>query len=132
MSQFVLRFGLNTARSRAGNIIPNYISTTYISRRSLRWASVAKPEWANRITAVRKQLGLLQTQFAERLQVTQAAVSQWERGASEPSAENYIRIANLSDETNCLWFLEHVGVDMSRIDRFAALRKSPRKRPEKA
>ena len=92
---------------------------------------MARPEWANRIVALRKQLGLLQTQFAERLQVTQAAVSRWESGASEPSAENYIRMANLADEMNCLWFLEHIGVDVSRIERLAAARKSPSKRPQK-
>jgi transcriptional regulator with XRE-family HTH domain len=92
---------------------------------------VAKPEWADRVTAVRKQLGLLQTQFAERLQVTQAAVSQWESGASEPSPESYIRIANLSDDANCLWFLEHVGLDLSRMDRLAALYKTLSPRPRK-
>ena len=92
---------------------------------------VTRPEWANRIVALRKQLGLLQTQFAERLQVTQAAVSRWESGDSEPSPENYIRMANLADEMNCLWFLEHVGVDVSRIERLVAARKSPSKRPQK-
>ena len=88
---------------------------------------MARPEWANRIVALRKQLGLLQTQFAERLQVTQAAISQWESGASEPSAESYIRMANLADEMNCLWFLEHVGVDVNRIERLAAARKSSKR-----
>ena len=92
---------------------------------------MAGPEWANRIVALRKQLGLLQTQFAELMQVTQAAISQWETGANEPSAESYIRMANLADETNCAWFLEHIGVDVSRIERLAAARKSPNKRPEK-
>ena len=92
---------------------------------------MARPEWANRIVALRKQLGLLQTQFAERLQVTQAAISQWESGASEPSAESYIRMANLADEMNCLWFLEHIGVDVSRIERLAVARKPPSKGPQK-
>jgi transcriptional regulator with XRE-family HTH domain len=61
------------------------------------------------------------------LQVTQAAISQWESGASEPSAESYIRMANLADEMNCLWFLEHVGVDVNRIERLAAARKSSKR-----
>ena len=91
---------------------------------------MARPEWATRIIALRKQLRLLQTQFAERLQVTQSAISQWERGASEPSAENYIRMANMADETNCLWFLEHVGVDVNRIGRLATARKSSKKSQE--
>ena len=92
---------------------------------------MATPEWANRVVALRKQLGLLQTQFAERLRVTQAAVSRWESGASEPSAENYIRMANLADEMNYLWFLEHIGVDVSRIERLAVARKSPSKKSQK-
>jgi transcriptional regulator with XRE-family HTH domain len=92
---------------------------------------VARPEWATRIVALRKQLRLLQTQFAERLQVTQSAISQWERGASEPSAENYIRMANMADETNCVWFLEHIGVDINRIQRLGTARKSPSKKSQK-
>lgn len=50
---------------------------------------------------------------------------------SQPSVENYIRIANMADDANWLWFLEHVGVDVSRIDRLAAARKSPSKKPQK-
>ena len=71
-----------------------------------------------------EQLGLLQTQFAERLRVTQAAVSRWESGDSEPSPENYIRMANLADDTNCLWFWEQAGVDVYRIKRLAVARES--------
>ena len=92
---------------------------------------MTRPEWASRIIALRKQLGLLQTQFAERLQVTQAAISQWESGASEPSAEKYILMANLADEANCLWFWERAGVDVERIERLAAARKAASKRPQK-
>jgi hypothetical protein len=51
----------------------------------------------------------------------------WERGASEPSADNYIRMANMADETNCLWFLERIGVDVNRIGRLAAARKPSKK-----
>ena len=92
---------------------------------------MTRPEWANRIVALRKQLGLLQTQFAERLQVTQAAVSRWESGDSEPSAESYIHVANVADEINCLWFWERAGVDVIRIKQLGAGRKSPSKRPQK-
>jgi transcriptional regulator with XRE-family HTH domain len=88
---------------------------------------VTRPEWASRIVALRKQLGLLQTQFAARLRVTQAAVSRWESGDSEPSPENYIRMANLADEVNCLWFWEQAGVDVDRIERLAAARESTKR-----
>jgi DNA-binding XRE family transcriptional regulator len=92
---------------------------------------VAKPDWADRIAALRQYLGLLQTQFAELFGVTQAAVSQWESGSREPSVENYIRMGNLADEADCIWFWERAGVDMKRIERWISARKMPSKRPQK-
>jgi DNA-binding XRE family transcriptional regulator len=92
---------------------------------------VAKPDWADRIAALRQYLGLLQTQFAELFEVTQAAVSQWESGSREPSVENYIRMGNLADEADCIWFWERAGVDMKRIERWISARKMPSKRPQK-
>jgi transcriptional regulator with XRE-family HTH domain len=92
---------------------------------------VAKPEWADRIAALRKYLGLLQTQFAELFGVTQAAVSQWENGHREPSGDNYLRMGNLADEANCIWFWQRAGVDVDRIERLAAARKSPSKKTPK-
>lgn len=81
---------------------------------------MAKPNWASRIVALRKSLGLLQVEFAQRLLVTQAAVSRWENGSSNPSAENYIRMADLADDINCVWFWKQAGVDVERLARLAA------------
>ena len=57
-----------------------------------------------------------QVQFADQLAVKQASVSRWESGSTEPSVENYIRMGNLADEADCIWFWERAGVDMKRIE----------------
>ena len=92
---------------------------------------MARPDWADRIAALRKDLGLLQTQFAALCGVTQAAVSQWEIGYKQPSGASYIRMGNLANEADCLWFWERGGVDMKRIERWIPSRKLPRKKSKK-
>jgi transcriptional regulator with XRE-family HTH domain len=92
---------------------------------------MARPDWADRIAALRKDLGLLQTQFAELLGVTQAAVSQWEIGYKKPSGASYIRMGNLANEADCLWFWERGGVDMKRMERWISARKMPSKKSQK-
>ena len=76
---------------------------------------VTTPEWSQRVRALRKRLKLKQVEFAARFQVTQAAVSRWENGAKEPSAENYIRMGNIAGEPDCFWFWEKAGLDLSRV-----------------
>jgi transcriptional regulator with XRE-family HTH domain len=74
------------------------------------------PEWAQRVTALRRKLGLKQAEFGKHFSVTQAAVSKWENGQKEPSAANYIRMGNLSmDQSECFWFWQKAGVDINRI-----------------
>ena len=92
---------------------------------------MARPDWADRIAALRKDMGLLQTQFAELLGVTQAAVSQWEIGYKKPSGASYIRMGNLANEADCLWFWERGGVDMKRMERWISARKMPGKKSQK-
>lgn len=92
---------------------------------------MALPEWAQRVFTLRHKLGLLQVQFADQLAVKQASVSRWESGSREPSVENYIRMGNLADEADCIWFWERAGVDMTRIERWISARKMPGKKSEK-
>lgn len=47
----------------------------------------------NRIKELRKQHGLTQNEFAEALNISFQAVSNWERGVTPPDLENVIRIA---------------------------------------
>jgi len=86
---------------------------------------------AQRVVTFRKKLGLLQVQLADRLGVKQASVSRWESGSREPSVENYIRMGNLADEGDCLWFWEQGGVDVKRIDRWISARRTPSKKSHK-
>ena len=48
----------------------------------------------NRIKALRLEKGLTQTEFADILEVSFQAVSNWERGISPPDLENLIRISS--------------------------------------
>jgi len=48
-----------------------------------------------RIRAARKAAGLSQRQLARRLGVKQGAVSQWERGQTEPSVRHFIAMVHL-------------------------------------
>jgi transcriptional regulator with XRE-family HTH domain len=82
---------------------------------------VTAPEWAQRVTALRRKLGLRQAEFGKHFGVTQAAVSKWESGQKGPSVANYIRLGNLAtDESDCFWFWEKAGVDIKRIRNFAS------------
>lgn len=49
----------------------------------------------NKLYELRKQAGLSQEAFAEKLGVSRQAVSKWECGASMPDTDNLITIANL-------------------------------------
>lgn len=52
------------------------------------WRVCAPSTTAARITEVRKNAGLSQAEFAEKLVVTRAAVSKWESGAGMPSIDS--------------------------------------------
>lgn len=50
---------------------------------------------AERIKSVRRENGLSQRELAKRLEISNRAVSKWEKGLSYPSTENLIRIAEI-------------------------------------
>jgi transcriptional regulator with XRE-family HTH domain len=64
---------------------------------------------------LRKELDLKQVDFAKRFNVTQAAISRWENGTKEPSAENYIRMGNMAAPPDCYWFWKRAGIDIERL-----------------
>ena len=47
------------------------------------------------MSALRRKMGLSQTDLAEKLGVTSQAVSKWEKGTSDPSTHNLIALAEL-------------------------------------
>jgi len=104
-----------------------YSDGVYVNSR-IEVPQLALPEWAQRVVALRQKLGLLQVQFADKMAVKQPSVSRWEIGTREPSVENYIRMGNLADEENCVWFWERAGVDVKRIERWISSRKMPGKK----
>jgi DNA-binding transcriptional regulator YiaG len=49
--------------------------------------SNTKPKWAEIIKKIRRTLRENQTQFGQRFAVSHAAVSDWERGVTDPPGE---------------------------------------------
>lgn len=66
-----------------------------------------------KIRELRTGLGLLQSQFAERLAVSRTQVVAWERASgSRPSTDHLLQMARLAtDNESQLWFLGCAGVD---------------------
>lgn len=50
---------------------------------------------SEKLSFLRKEHGITQQELAEKLNVSRQAISSWERGTSEPSTENFVRIGKL-------------------------------------
>jgi SOS-response transcriptional repressor LexA len=74
-----------------------------------------KPAWARAIRDLRESLALNQGEFGSRLGFSAMAVSRWERGEQEPSAQAYIRIGNLARGTSCWYFWERAGLHSENV-----------------
>jgi transcriptional regulator with XRE-family HTH domain len=76
------------------------------------------PEWVRKILQLRKRLGLNQSEFAARLNYSAMALSRWESGTHEPTAEAYVQMGNLADADESNWFWTRAGLksaDLSRM-----------------
>ncbi len=73
-------------------------------------SSLKKPHWAARIEELLRKLGLTQAGLAERLSVSPMTVSRWVRGTHRPTAETYIKLANLAGTPDNLYFWEQAGL----------------------
>lgn len=78
---------------------------------------LARPEWANKICKLRSELGLNQTDFAAKLDVSAMAVSRWERAINEPPAECYIRMGILAGNPECWFFWQRAGLRKADVKR---------------
>src|ERR1700734_3813397 len=67
-------------------------------------------EWVRKILQLRKRLGLNQSEFAGRLNYSAMALSRWESGSHEPTAEAYVRMGNLADAGESNWFWTRAGL----------------------
>jgi transcriptional regulator with XRE-family HTH domain len=78
---------------------------------------VRSPEWSRRILALREGLQLTQASFASRLHYSSMALSRWERGTHEPTAQSYIQLGNLAGEPQCWWFWGRAGFNKTDLSR---------------
>src|ERR1700732_3032627 len=79
---------------------------------------IEKTEWSTTICELRHRLGLSQTAFGQRLYSSAMAVSRWERGTQEPTAESYIGLGNLAGAPLCWFFWGRAGLsneDLMRV-----------------
>lgn len=75
------------------------------------------PGWAREILNLRRRLGLSQANFGQKLHYSPVAVSRWERGAKEPTAEAYIRLGNLAGIPASWQFWSRAGLRTADIAR---------------
>ena len=87
-----------------------------------------RPEWAERLEHLRKELGWSQAALARKLQVSPMAASRWERGVNQPTAAIYIRLGKLAPDPDRWYFWEKAGLtrrDLEKSTNFKAARSSP-------
>ena len=77
----------------------------------------ARHEWAVKINRLRTSMGLNQTDFAGKLNVSAMAISRWERAINEPPAECYIRLGILAGNPDCWFFWQRAGLHKADVRR---------------
>lgn len=81
---------------------------------------MAKPEWAERIEALRRKLNLSQAALARAVGVSPMPMNRWLAGKQQPAAENYLRLGNLAEAPECWYFWERAGLDRARLEQALA------------
>jgi transcriptional regulator with XRE-family HTH domain len=82
-----------------------------------RKSASAVPEWSRKILAFRHARKLTQGGLAKELSTSAMAVSRWERGEAEPSAEAYIRLGHLVGDPLCWFFWGRAGLNTADLTR---------------
>src|SRR2546423_4320899 len=75
-------------------------------------------EWASRIIALRRRMGVSQSELGKQLNSSAMAISRWERGAQEPPANIYIQLGNITGDPECWYFWGRAGLhsgDLMRV-----------------
>jgi SOS-response transcriptional repressor LexA/DNA-binding transcriptional regulator YiaG len=75
-------------------------------------------DWATTIFKLRQRLNVNQSAFGQRLYSSAMAVSRWERGTQEPTAESYIGLGILAGAPLCWYFWGRAGLsneDLMRV-----------------
>ncbi len=79
--------------------------------------SNTKPEWAQRIIALRRRLRVSQSELGKQLSSSAMAVSRWERAAQEPPASVYIQLGNVTGDPECWYFWGRAGLNSGDLMR---------------
>src|SRR5256886_17464390 len=75
-------------------------------------------EWASRIIALRRRMGISQSELGKQLNSSAMAVSRWERGVQDPPADIYIQLGNITGDPECWYFWGRAGLhsgDLMRV-----------------
>ena len=75
-------------------------------------------EWASRIIALRRRMGVSQSELGKQLNSSAMAVSRWERGVQDPPADIYIQLGNITGDPECWYFWGRAGLhsgDLMRV-----------------
>ena len=75
------------------------------------------PEWATRISGLRRNLHLSQAAFGTRLRCSSMTVSRLERGLLAPSTDHYIQLGNLAGKSDCWFYWGRAGLSVSELRR---------------
>ena len=75
---------------------------------------------AERISLLRKQLGVKQAEFADRLKVDQTTVSNWETGKAKPGPHTYMQLVELATGDLRRQLAEDGGLGLRRERVFAS------------
>src|SRR5207248_4074296 len=67
-------------------------------------------EWASRIIALRRRMGISQSELGKQLNSSAMAVSRWERGVQDPPANIYIQLGNITGDPECWYFWGRAGL----------------------
>ena len=73
------------------------------------------PEWVSQITAMRERLAINQAELARWLECSAMTISRWERGLLQPSAEHFIQLGNLGNQTEAWFFWEMAGIQPAKM-----------------
>jgi SOS-response transcriptional repressor LexA len=73
------------------------------------------PDWARRISKLRRRLGLSQAALGAKLRYSPIAVSRWERGVKEPPAHCWIQLGNIAGGPDCWWCWSRAGLKASDV-----------------
>jgi transcriptional regulator with XRE-family HTH domain len=83
----------------------------------VRKPATSVPEWSRKILAFRRARKLTQGGLSTELNTSAMAVSRWERGEAEPSAEAYIRLGHLAGDPLCWFFWGRAGLNTADLMR---------------